>query len=44
MAPQDYYSRFNAIRDLPTVVVAYNDGQPVGAAAVLNNLMILLWK
>lgn len=29
-ALQDYYSRFNAIRDLPTVVVAYNDGQPVG--------------
>ncbi|MEI2737335.1 MAG: GNAT family N-acetyltransferase [Chitinophagaceae bacterium] len=29
-ALQDYYSRFNAIKDLPTVVIAYNDGQPVG--------------
>jgi putative acetyltransferase len=29
-ALQDFYSRFNSIKDLPTVVVAYYDGQPVG--------------
>jgi putative acetyltransferase len=29
-ALQDYYSRFNSIKDLPTVVIAYTDGQPVG--------------
>lgn len=29
-ALQDYYSRFNSIKDLPTVVIAYQEGQPVG--------------
>jgi len=29
-ALQDYYSRFNSIMDLPTVVIAYHEGQPVG--------------
>ncbi len=29
-AIQDFYSRFNSIKDLPTVVVAYYQGQPVG--------------
>ena len=29
-ALQDYYSRFNSIQNLPTVVVAYYNGQPVG--------------
>ncbi|MBM3414899.1 MAG: GNAT family N-acetyltransferase [Bacteroidetes bacterium] len=29
-ALQDYYSRFNSIKDLPAVVMAYYDGQPVG--------------
>lgn len=29
-ALQDYYSRFNSILNLPTVVVAYYQGEPVG--------------
>lgn len=29
-ALQDYYSRFNSIQNLPTVVIAYYQGQPVG--------------
>jgi putative acetyltransferase len=29
-ALQDYYSRFNSIQNLPTVVIAYSNGQPVG--------------
>lgn len=29
-ALQDYYSRFNSIQNLPTVVVAYYNEQPVG--------------
>jgi GNAT superfamily N-acetyltransferase len=29
-ALQDYYSRFNSISNLPTVVLAYDNGQPVG--------------
>ena len=29
-ALQDYYSRFNSIQNLPTVVIAYDDEQPVG--------------
>jgi GNAT superfamily N-acetyltransferase len=27
---QDFYSRFNSIQNLPTVVVAFYNGQPVG--------------
>ena len=29
-ALQNFYSRFNSIKDLPTVVMAYYKGQPVG--------------
>ena len=29
-ALQDYYSRFNSIQNLPTVVIAYYEGRPVG--------------
>ena len=35
-ALQDYYSRFNSIQNLPTVVVAYYQEQPVGCGCFKN--------